>query len=101
MRITTDPTHKDLKRGVDTIETPQAKVYLVLSPEEINKGLVRPIRRSYIHTSCGATTRMSDQIAETYARDPKFYGSTYCVRCQKHLPVSEFMWVPDSSVVGS
>ena len=41
---------------------------------------------------CGALTTMNEKIAETYARDPKFYGSTYCVGCRTHLPVSEFVW---------
>src|SRR4051812_5466539 len=27
---------------------------------------------------CGVATRMGISIAETYARDPKFYGGTYC-----------------------
>lgn len=50
---------------------------------------------------CGVVTRMGDAIAETYARQPTFYGSTYCVQCQKHLPVAEFTWEPDGSRVGS
>jgi hypothetical protein len=49
---------------------------------------------------CRAVTTMSLPIAETYARDPSFYGATYCVRCGKHLPVGEFRWL-DGQVVGS
>ena len=41
---------------------------------------------------CGASTRMNTALAETYARDPKFYGATFCVGCGKHLPVNEFVW---------
>jgi hypothetical protein len=44
---------------------------------------------------CGARTTMSWDIAETYARNPGFYGATYCVRCGRHLPVGkdgEFVW---------
>jgi hypothetical protein len=44
---------------------------------------------------------MSQEIAETYARNPYFYGATYCVGCQKHLPVEEFVWIDDSQRVGS
>jgi hypothetical protein len=39
---------------------------------------------------------MTDAIAETYARDPKFYGATYCATCGQHRPVGpdgEFHWV--------
>lgn len=45
---------------------------------------------------CGTITTMSTAIAETYAREPGFYGSTYCVGCKMHLPVGEhgeFVWV--------
>lgn len=50
---------------------------------------------------CGGLTRMSQPISETYARDPKFYGSTYCVHCRMHLAVSEFIWDADGQTVGS
>jgi hypothetical protein len=50
---------------------------------------------------CGATTIMGRELSETYARNPHFYGSTYCVRCQMHRPVSEFIWTADGEVVGS
>lgn len=50
---------------------------------------------------CGATTTMNRTIAETYARDPHFYGSTYCTTCRMHLPVAEFVWEDDGSAVGS
>lgn len=50
---------------------------------------------------CGSVTRMAAAIAETYARDPKFYGSTYCVGCGRHLPVAEFLWDGTSERVGS
>jgi hypothetical protein len=49
---------------------------------------------------CGCLTTMAMDIAETYARNPKFYGSTFCVQCQMHLAVEEFTW-EDGSVVGS
>jgi hypothetical protein len=50
---------------------------------------------------CGAVTTMGLALCETYARDPKFYGSTYCVHCRMHLPVAEFVWDEDGTVVGS
>jgi hypothetical protein len=45
---------------------------------------------------CGQVTSMGLSIAETYARQPSFYGSTFCVTCGKHLLVGaqgEFVWV--------
>ena len=41
---------------------------------------------------CGTRTTMGLALAETYARDPKFYGGTFCCGCGKHLPVDEFIW---------
>ena len=53
------------------------------------------------NNGCGATTTMSMDISETYARDPKFYGATFCVTCGTHLPVEEFVWVGTEEKVGS
>ena len=101
MSFTTNPKDKRLGHGVDKEEIEQHEVYLVLSEEEKAKGFIRPVRESYIHDTCGITTRMGTEIAETYARDPNFYGSTYCIKCRKHLPVTEFKWSVDGTVVGS
>lgn len=106
--LTDDPNDPRLTHGTDSEPVEQAQAYLVLSEEERAKGFVRPVRRSYIHgtngidrTVCGAMTVMSPELAETYARDPKFYGATYCIRCEMHRPVSEFTWDDDGSVVGT
>lgn len=99
--LTTDPNDKRLGRGIDKEPTEQHEAYLVLSDEERSKGFVRPVRLSYTHKICGSRTTMSRAIAETYARDPKFYGSTFCVYCNKHLAISEFVWTYDRSEVGS
>ena len=99
--ITTDPNDPRLGHGVDNKPVPQSEVYLVLSEEERKKGFVRPFRNKYIHKTCGTETMMSRAISETYARDPKFYGSTYCVHCGMHKPVSEFTWSVDGLAVGS
>ncbi len=99
-RLTDDPNDPDLTHGTDAEPTPQAKAYLVLSEAERAKGFVRPVRRSYVH-GCGVKTTMSLPLAETYARDPKFYGATYCVGCGLHAPVGEFTWDGTDEVVGS
>lgn len=54
-----------------------------------------------VGVGCGEITRMDRAIAETYAREPGFYGNTYCIGCSKHLPVNEFVWVPGGGAVGS
>lgn len=50
---------------------------------------------------CGVETKMGQALSETYARDPMFYGATFCVGCNKHLPVGEFVWTADGETVGS
>lgn len=54
-----------------------------------------------VDQGCGTETRMGLPLCETYARNPKFYGATYCVGCQRHLPVNAFVWVEDGQRVGS
>ena len=98
---TTDPSDPRLTRGADAKPVEQASVYLVLSEEERAKGFVRPYRESYRHKVCGKITTMAEPIAETYARDPKFYGGTYCTTCHMHKPVVEFVWAGTNEAVGS
>ena len=101
MSLTTDPNDPQLGHGSDNEPVPQNEKYLVLSEEERAKGFVRPVRFSYEHTTCGTVTTMGKSLAETYAHDPSFYGSTYCVHCQMHRPVAEFIWATDGTTVGS
>lgn len=78
--------------------------YLVLSEQERAKGFVRPVRDSYLHSRCGGVTYMSIALAETYARDPHFYGATYCATCRGHFPVGadgEFTWDDTNEKVGT
>lgn len=93
MGVTSDPTDPRITRGPpDEESVKQAEAYLVLPEEERAKGFVRPLRDAYRHKVCSTITTMNRHIAETYAREPKFYGSTYCIKCQKHRPVGEFTW---------
>jgi hypothetical protein len=104
MPATEDPNDPRLGHGSDTKPVPQNEAYLVLPEAERMKGYVRPLRRSYKHLTCGAVTTMGLAIAETYARDPKFYGSTYCVGCRMHRPVGlngEFVWDGTNLKVGA
>lgn len=74
----------------------QHEAYWVLSEAERAKGFVRPVRDAYRHSKCGRVTTMGRALAETYARDPSYYGSTFCTHCRGHFPVGadgEFMWL--------
>ncbi len=102
-RVLTDgspetPDHREIDPA-----TGMQKAYVVLSAEERAKGFARHVRRSYVHQKCGNTTTMNHAIAETYARDPKFYDGTFCATCKEHFPIGEngeFVW-EDGSKVGS
>lgn len=50
---------------------------------------------------CKSLTTMGQALAETWARDPKFYGATYCCHCSKHLAVEEFVWDGTTERLGS
>lgn len=57
-----------------------------------------------IGRGCGAVTRMGQAIAETYSRNPRFYGGTFCVGCGDHFPVGEdgeFVWEGTEERVGT
>ena len=87
--------HRELKANG------QQLAYVVLSPEEIAKGFVRPVRTRYVHKVCGEITEMSMSIAETYARNPNFYNGTFCMSCRKHFPLEQFRWENSEEQVGS
>lgn len=57
-----------------------------------------------IGKGCGVVTRMPQACAETYARQPGYYGSTFCCGCGKYLPVGasgEFVWDGTNERVGT
>lgn len=98
MSFTTDPADPQLGHGSDKQPVPMNVKYLVLSDEERARGFVRPVYRSYLHhdPQCEGITTMALPLCETYARQPDFYGATYCARCRMHRPVGphgEFTWV--------
>lgn len=104
MGLTTDPNDPDL--GVPDADG-QNKKYLILSAEERAKGFVRPVRRKYKHLKCGTVTKMGLALCETYARDPAFYGGTFCSFCGSHFPLMDadgkwaFVWDEDGEGVGT
>ena len=53
---------------------------------------------------CGTKTSMLQAIAQTYAANPGYYGSTFCCGCGKYFPVGrrgEFVWDGTSDRVGT
>jgi hypothetical protein len=76
-------------------------------PPELQRGLGRfwtQEQLDKIGKGCGVVTRMPEACAETYARQPSFYGSTFCCGCHGYLPVGadgEFVWLDDGTRVGT
>jgi len=59
--------------------------------------------QAQLDSGCGISTTMGQAIAETYARDQSFYGSSFCSACRAHFPVGgrgEFVWL-DGTRVGT
>lgn len=93
------PGHREINPA-----TGQQRGYVVLSEDERAKGFQRPVRRSYKHLKCGTVTTMGQSLAETYARDPKFYSGTFCCGCRNHFPIGadgEFVWDGSNEKVGT
>lgn len=70
-------------------------------PESERPATGRYWTQAQLESGCGTVTTMGLALAETYARDPKFYGGTFCCACRTHFPVAEFVWDGTDEIVGS
>jgi hypothetical protein len=96
---TTDPLDPGLQEKLPNGQ--QAK-HLVLPKADRAKGFMRPVCGEYEHEFCGKTTVIGNEIAETFARQPDFYDSTFCSHCREYDVVSHFHWCDDlGGVLGS
>lgn len=64
-------------------------------PVSVGPKYVQPLRNMYRHIPCGGETRFGNQIAETYATNPHYYGRTFCVVCHDYFTLDQFLWLPD------
>lgn len=51
--------------------------------------------KKQLNSGCNSVTSMPTRLAETYARNPSFYGRTFCCGCGDYYPVGErgeFVW---------
>ena len=77
------------------------KFFIPATEEETKKSAVigTYITEKMLETGCNTSTKINSQgIIETYARDPKFYGSTWCTCCKAHVPNDECVWVGSDGV---
>jgi hypothetical protein len=99
--VSGEPVPEDYGHTQINPSTGMQRDYIVLTAEERAKGFIRPVRRSYKHIKCGNNTTMALSIAETFARDPKFYQGGYCATCRTHFPNDELVWTDDGTQVGT
>ena len=65
-------------------------------PPELYPKKGRYWTKAELDSGCGTVTTMGRALSETYARDPGFYGATFCCQCRAHFPVGEkgeFVWL--------
>lgn len=55
--------------------------------------LKNTLLRQYRHMECKGVTTLSEHIAETFAKYPKYYTHTFCSTCLNHFPVHQFDWI--------
>jgi hypothetical protein len=82
----------------------QFEAYPGGSPEAVGSGTGRFWTATQLASGCDTVTTMSRPLAETYARQPDFYGATYCAGCGAHFPVGqfgEFVWDHTDERVGT
>ncbi|HZR02403.1 MAG TPA: hypothetical protein VFA81_04420 [Burkholderiales bacterium] len=98
---TRDLTPEDLKRYGWAADEPPFIKYVEFPPG--SKSLGRFFTKEEVERAgkrCGAVTTMALSIAETYARNPRFYSGTFCCRCGAHFDLKEFTWEPDGEPMG-
>ncbi len=97
------PTHATRELTKDEHERYDQYGYLLYEeyPDGSPHGLGKFWIREELESGCNSETWMARDLAETYARDPKFYGGTFCAVCRKHRPLDEFVWKGTAEQVGS
>lgn len=97
------PKHQTRELTAEEKESDDAFKYVLFEvyPESESPSVGKFWTDAELNSGCNTSTRMSRDIAETYARKPEFYGGTFCHACGKHLPLDEFVWQGTAEQVGS
>lgn len=119
-----DETDQEIKKAVKKQEGPSLRLRLEealgFRPEDkidlrqLLEAAIERCKGAKPHLACGSETSMGRALSETYSRDPKFYGATFCYACGKHFPLRDmrpeskfvgygwaFLWSRDGEPVGS
>lgn len=84
------PPGKKYVCSMEPMHEGECRIWAPADPEALKR-----LERTGMLGGCGVVTRMGLALSETYAREPSFYGATYCCGCRTHLPVGadgEFVW---------
>ena len=76
----------------------------MMAEEQEAISFVRRVRRSYKHLKCYTVSIMSQELAESYARNPDFYSGAFCCCCLENFPVGQngdFVWEGSNDKVGA
>lgn len=96
MELTNDPNDPDLK-VLHT--TKQYKKTLVHHESERTPAkFVNQLRNKFRHLKCHQMSTVATSVAETLARDPKFYKELFCGTCQVYVPITELVWFDKKKV---
>ncbi|MBX4215757.1 hypothetical protein KW797_02320 [Candidatus Parcubacteria bacterium] len=99
------PLHETRDLTAEEAERYKGFDYVKFEPYPEGQTLVgRYWTAKQLSSGCGDVTRMSRPLAETYARNPGFYGATFCATCKAHFPVGaqgEFVWEGTNERVGT
>lgn len=72
-----------------------------LTPAEIAKGFIRPLRATFRHDECGEVMAMSNTMASNCAKDPKHYAEMFCMKCKSNFSLKEFRWYGTQNRLGT
>ncbi len=107
MHVGNRPTHPTRPLTEEEAERTKGCSYVAYEtypPSDTSSVVGRFWTEQELASGCGSKTTMGHAIAETYAREPSFYGATFCVRCKEHFPVGangEFVWEGSDEKVGT
>lgn len=98
-----DPQHATRELTEDEKQRYGGNGYVLFEvyPSERSPAVGRFWTQEDLNSGCQGKTTMGLDIAETYARDPNFYGGTFCSHCRTHFPLEQFVWVGTNIKVGT
>jgi len=89
----TEAPRKTNGSPLDVSDDPNLKDHESVSRAEREALFARPVRRLYIHDTCGEASKMSIEVAEAWARKPgtmRQFKDAFCGYEEAWAPLGEF-----------